>query len=97
MVKTAGQNAAAQPDPPMAELAEKMPDSAWLTEVHFQQGQLSVSGIARTFQSLSELEQALDTTAGFRLRQTGSTGRDAQGRWQFHYQLNKEDEHAAQP
>lgn len=81
----------------LAELAEKMPDSAWLTEMHFQQGQLSVSGIARTFQSLSELEKALDTTAGFRLRQTGSTGRDAQGRWQFHYQLNKEDEHAAQP
>ena len=81
----------------LAGLAEKMPDSAWLTEMHFQQGQFSVSGLARTFQSLSELEQALEMTDGFRLRQAGSTERDAQGRWQFHYQLNKEDEHAAQP
>ena len=81
----------------LAELADKMPDNAWFTEMHFQQGQLSVSGLARTFQSLSELEQALETTDGFLLRQAGSTERDAQGRWQFHYQLNKEDEHAAQP
>lgn len=81
----------------LGELAQKMPESAWLTQMQFQQGQLSVSGLAMTFQSLSELEQMLETTDGFRLSQTGATERDAQGRWQFHYQLKKEDEHAAQP
>jgi hypothetical protein len=51
--------------------------------MHFQQGQFSVSGLARTFQSLSELEQALEMTDGFRLRQAGSTERDAQGAGSF--------------
>lgn len=81
----------------LVELAQKMPESAWLTQMQFQQGLLSVSGLARTFQSLSTLEQALETMDGFRLHQTGATERDAQGRWQFHYQLKKEDEHVAQP
>lgn len=81
----------------LVELAQKMPESAWLTQMQFQQGQLSVSGLAMTFQSLSKLEQVLEATDGFRLSQTGTTERDAQGRWQFHYQLKKDDEHAAQP
>lgn len=81
----------------LRELAQKIPESAWLTEMQFQQGQLSISGLTSTFQSLSELERVLETTDGFRLSQTGATERDAQGRWQFRYQLKKEDEHAAQP
>lgn len=71
-------------------LAEQMPDDAWLTSLHFRQGRLELTGLTHTFAALSELELALKATHGFRLQQTGSTERDAQGRWQFRYELERE-------
>lgn len=71
-------------------LAEQMPDDAWLTGLHFRQGRLELTGLTHTFAALSELELALKATHGFRLKQTGSTERDAQGRWQFRYELERE-------
>lgn len=78
----------------LSELARTMPENAWLTEMHFRQGQFSVSGLARTFPALGEMEQTLRATRGFHLAQTGATQRDTEGRWQFHYQLNREGEDA---
>lgn len=77
--------------------AERMPDSAWLTTLHFRQGQLELEGLTRSFAALSELEQALAMTQGFRLQPTGATERDEQGHWRFRYQLNKEAYGAPRP
>lgn len=74
----------------LATLAQRMPDSAWLTSLHFRQGQLELAGLTYSFSALAELEQTLKILPGFRLRQTGATERDAQGRWQFRYQLDKD-------
>jgi len=76
-------------------LAERMPDSAWLTTLHFRQGRLELTGLTRSFAALRELEQALRTVHGFHLQPTGSTERNAQGLWQFHYQLDGEGGNAS--
>lgn len=77
-------------------LAINLPQNAWLTQLRWQQNQLTLSGLANTAGALSALEQQLRSLAGFQLQQTGAMERDAQGRWQFHYQLNKERTDASQ-
>jgi pilus assembly protein HofN len=71
-------------------LAQQIPDSAWLTSLQFRQGQLELVGLTYSLSVLNELEQILQALPGFHLRQSGSTERDAEGRWQFHYQLDKD-------
>ncbi|PDO89280.1 PilN domain-containing protein [Kosakonia pseudosacchari] len=71
-------------------LAENLPPNAWLTALRWQQNQLEIAGLASSFNALSELEQRLQKTPGFQLQPAGTVERDAQGRWQFHYQLNRE-------
>lgn len=78
----------------LSELAERLPDSAWLTTLNFRQGQLELVGLTRSFAALSELEKVLSTTQGFRLQPTGATERDEQGNWQFRYQLDKDADDA---
>lgn len=78
-------------------LAENLPHQVWLTALRWQQNQLDVSGLASSFHALSELEQRLQKTAGFQLQPAGTVERDAQGRWQFHYQLNRERNDDVQP
>lgn len=78
-------------------LAENLPPNAWLTALRWQQNQLEISGLAGSFHALSELEQRLRKTAGFQLQPAGTVERDAQGRWQFHYQLNRERDDVAHP
>lgn len=75
-------------------LAENLPPNAWLTALRWQQNQLEITGLAGSFNALSELEQRLQKTAGFQLQPAGTVERDAQGRWQFHYQLNRERDDA---
>ena len=76
--------------PMLSALAENLPQEAWLTQLRWQQGRLDLSGLARAFASLNDLETTLRAVPGFHLLPTGATVRDAQGRWQFHYQLSKE-------
>lgn len=76
------------------DLARKMPQDAWLTEIHFQQGQMVISGLAATFSALGEMEQSLNAIPGFHPAQAGVTERDSEGHWQFHYQLNRENKDA---
>ncbi|ANR79141.1 fimbrial assembly protein [Kosakonia sacchari] len=75
-------------------LAENLPPNAWLTALRWQQNQLEIAGLASSFNALSELEQRLQKTPGFQLQPAGTVERDAQGRWQFHYQLNRERDDA---
>ncbi|SCC61215.1 PilN domain-containing protein [Kosakonia oryziphila] len=71
-------------------LAANLPQNTWLTQLRWQQHQLSLSGLASSVRALAVLEQQLRGIAGFQLQQTGAMERDVQGRWQFHYQLKKE-------
>ncbi|WP_342323262.1 PilN domain-containing protein [Kosakonia sp. BYX6] len=71
-------------------LAAALPQKAWLTQLRWRQNQLELSGLARSVNALSELEQRLQKTVGFRLQPMGAMARDAEGRWQFNYQLNRE-------
>ncbi|MDZ7323807.1 PilN domain-containing protein [Kosakonia sacchari] len=75
-------------------LAENLPPNAWFTALRWQQNQLEITGLAGSFNALSELEQGLQKTTGFQLQPAGTVERDAQGRWQFHYQLNRERDDA---
>ena len=77
--------------PRLLSLAANLPQNAWLTQLRWQQNQLTLSGLASSVRTLGVLEQQLRNIAGFQLQQTGAMERDAQGRWQFHYQLNKEN------
>ncbi|ANI80936.1 PilN domain-containing protein [Kosakonia oryzae] len=77
--------------PRLLSLAANLPQNAWLTQLRWQQNQLTLSGFARSVRALGVLEQQLRSIAGFQLQPTGAMERDAQGRWQFHYQLNKEN------
>ncbi len=77
-------------------LATDLPQNAWLTQLRWQQNQLTLSGVASSAGTLSALEQQLRRLAGFQLQQTSAMEKDTQGRWQFHYQLNKENAGASQ-
>jgi len=72
-------------------LAERLPPQAWLTELRWQQNRLTLNGLASTFSALGELELRLRGMTGFHLQPPGVVARDQQGRWRFHYQLNRED------
>ncbi|MGY5955077.1 PilN domain-containing protein [Kosakonia sp. BK9b] len=80
--------------PILTALAENLPQQAWLTQLRWQQNTLELIGLTSAVAALSELEHALQQVQGFQLLPAGATMRDAQGRWQFHYQLNKEPQHA---
>ncbi len=75
-------------------LGDNLPAKAWLTALRWQQNRLEISGLASSFHALSELEQGLQATTGFQLQAAGAMERDAQGRWQFHFQLDRESDDA---
>ena len=77
-------------------LAALFPEQAWLTTISWQQGTLEVKGLATSITALNALEKALCQDASFQLNQRGATQQDAQGRWQFEYQLTRtvSDEHS---
>ena len=77
-------------------LAALFPEQAWLTTISWQQGTLEVKGLATNITALNALEKALRQDASFQLNQRGATQQDAQGRWQFEYQLTRtvSDEHS---
>lgn len=81
----------------LTRLAGTLPEQAWLSELRFQQGALSLAGYAVSFTALSQLETALHALPGLRMGKPGSASRDAQGRWQFDYALLLDVSHAPQP
>ncbi|MDA8478370.1 PilN domain-containing protein [Citrobacter sp. Awk 4] len=70
-------------------ISHQMPESAWFTRMTYQQDTLELEGNALTFSALRSLEAMLHHLPMFELSNTGATRQDAQGRWQFHYQLKK--------
>lgn len=81
----------------LTRLADMLPEQAWLSELHFQQGTLSLAGYAVSFMALGQLEKALNAIPGLRMDKPGAASRDAQGRWQFNYALLPDVPHAPQP
>ena len=77
-------------------LAQDLPLNAWLTQLSWRQNRLELSGVARSTGALSELEQRLQKSERFHLQPMGATTRDAEGHWQFHYQLTREQNDVVQ-
>ncbi|EOT1157627.1 PilN domain-containing protein [Escherichia coli] len=77
-------------------LAALLPEHAWLTTISWQQGTLEIKGLTTSITALNSLETSLRQDASFHLNQRGATQQDAQGRWQFEYQLTRKvsDGHA---
>ncbi len=75
--------------------AALLPEHAWLTTISWQQGTLEIKGLTTSITALNALETSLRQDASFHLNQRGATQQDAQGRWQFEYQLTRKvsDEH----
>lgn len=76
-------------------LAELLPEQAWLTKITWQQETLELTGNTLSFAALKALEAQLRQQPLFQLSCPGETQQDAQGRWQFEYQLTRKvsDEH----
>ncbi|MEW5243164.1 DNA utilization protein HofN [Escherichia coli] len=76
-------------------LAALLPEHAWLTTISWQQGTLEIKGLTTSITALNALETSRRQDASFHLNQRGATQQDAQGRWQFEYQLTRKvsDEH----
>ncbi|MDU5452254.1 PilN domain-containing protein [Pseudescherichia vulneris] len=81
----------------LTRLADTLPAQAWLSELRFEQGTLSLAGYAVSFAALGQLETALNALPGLRMGKPGAASRDAQGRWQFNYALLPDVPHAPQP
>ncbi|MFS9382782.1 PilN domain-containing protein [Citrobacter sp. ANG330] len=79
--------------PALESLAESLPAQAWLTSMDYQQNTLGLSGKTLTFSGLRALEAALRDSPVFEINHTGTTQRDAQGYWQFQYQLKWREAH----
>lgn len=81
----------------LTRLADTLPEQAWLSELRFQKGTLSLAGYAVSFTALGRLEAALSVLPSLRRGKPGSASRDAQGRWQFEYALVLDVSHAPRP
>lgn len=79
--------------PALESLVESLPAQAWLTSMDYQQNTLGLSGKTLTFSALRALESALRDSPVFEINHTGATQRDAQGCWQFQYQLKWREAH----
>ena len=75
-------------------LAEHLPASAWLREVSYRDGTLSLSGVLTQFSALGEVEKALRAIPGFRLKPIEKIERESTGRWLFQYSLREEADRA---
>ena len=77
----------------LQELAELLPEQAWLTKMAWQQDTLELTGNTLSFAALKALEAQLRQLPLFKLGSPGETQQDAQGRWQFHYRLMRSGAH----
>lgn len=75
-------------------LAALLPEHAWLTTISWQQGTLEIKGLTTSITALNALETS-PARMLFSSQSAGATQQDAQGRWQFEYQLTRKvsDEH----
>lgn len=71
-------------------IAERLPDTIWLTALHFGEGKLEIDGKALSADGLSRWADFLKTLPGARELQQGATTRDADAHWNFHWTLSLE-------
>ncbi|MDU4431313.1 MAG: DNA utilization protein HofN [Pluralibacter gergoviae] len=76
-------------------LAAQLPERAWLTAVGWREGTLSLSGLTARFATLAELDAALRALPHWDGVTPGATRRDARGRWQFSYRLQRTEREPA--
>jgi len=81
----------------LTEVAGRLPERIWLTQLDFHQDILRLTGYSLDVSDLRQLDAALREIPGLRHGKAGKTHRDTQGRWQFHYQIDREPGHAAAP
>lgn len=81
--------------PRLFALSEHLPERAWLNELSYRRGVLSLAGVLTQFSALSALERELQSVSGFMPGKAGKIQRDNDGYWQFQYQLPEEVENAA--
>lgn len=79
----------------LTEVAGRLPERIWLTQLDFRQGILRLTGYSLAVGDLRQLDAALGDIPGLRHGKAGKTQRDTLGRWQFHYQIDREQDHAA--
>lgn len=77
----------------LQELAALLPEQAWLTKITYQQETLALSGLAINVNALAAFETSLRRHAAFQLTHRGATQQDAQGYWQFAWQLTRRSGH----
>lgn len=78
----------------LSTLAENLPQQAWLNELSYRHGALSLSGVLTQFSALSAIERELQHVPGFLPAKAGKIQRGSDGYWQFQYQLPEEVGHA---
>ena len=76
-------------------LAEHLPQQAWLNELTYQRGALSISGVLTPFSALTRVDRQLQSISGFLPGKAGKIQRNSEGYWQFQYQLPEEATYAA--
>lgn len=77
----------------LQELAALLPEQAWLTKITYQQETLVLSGLAINVSTLAAFETSLRRHAVFQLTHRGATQQDAEGYWQFAWQLTRRSDH----
>lgn len=78
-------------------IAGRLPARTWLTRLEFRQGNLMLNGTSLAFRELAQLDAVLRDIPGLQHGKAGKTQRDAQGRWQFHYQFSREQDRVVYP
>lgn len=75
-------------------LAALLPEHAWLTTISWQQGTLEIKGLQQHYR-VKRTRNVTPPGCIFSSQSAGATQQDAQGRWQFEYQLTRKvsDEH----
>ncbi|ELY6274729.1 PilN domain-containing protein [Cronobacter muytjensii] len=71
-------------------LADALPESLWLTGMHFHDNRLEITGNAYEPQALTLFEEKLRGLAPFTRLTPGETRREQEGYWRFSVSLQKE-------
>lgn len=71
------------------ELAQVLPEDAWLTALRWEPHALELHGLAARVATLSALEEALKALPEYSTVTAGPARRDVGGRWTFSYRLEE--------
>ncbi|NBC99123.1 hypothetical protein GV764_08840 [Atlantibacter hermannii] len=78
----------------LEQLSTQLPDAVWFTALRFDAGRLDITGKSLTAEALSEWAETLKALPGAGVLHQGTTARDSDGAWQFHWSLTLEHDDA---